>query len=111
MSRNDELLEAFAAELKARRNRADLSQDELARRAAVNRTYIAKLELAKNQPTLCVLHDLAIALNNDLPELIQGIYSRYKQKRLHRNAVNAFREKCLPSTDVKEVALLLPDSP
>jgi predicted transcriptional regulator len=48
-------MEAFAAELKARRSGLKLSQEELAHRAEVNRTYIAKLELARNQPTLCVL--------------------------------------------------------
>lgn len=81
MSRNDALLEAFAAELRARRVGLKLSQEELAYRADVNRTYIAKLELARNQPTLSVLHRLASALDNELPELLQAILLRYKRNR------------------------------
>jgi transcriptional regulator with XRE-family HTH domain len=84
MSRDDALLEAFAAELRARRLGLKLSQEELAYRAEINRTYIAKLELAQNQPTLCVLHRLASALNNELPELLQAILLRYKPSRSTR---------------------------
>lgn len=80
MSRNDALMKAFAAELKARRSALGLSQEELAHRAGVNRTYIAKLELAQNQPTLSVLFDLATALGGDLPEVIRSALSRYKPK-------------------------------
>lgn len=79
MSRDDALLEAFAAELKARRAALKLSQEELAHRAEINRTYIAKLELAQNQPTLCVLHQLALALNDELPEILQAVLIRYKR--------------------------------
>ncbi len=79
MSRDDALLEAFAAELKARRAALKLSQEELAHRAEINRTYIAKLELAQNQPTLCVLHQLALALNEELPEILQAVLIRYKR--------------------------------
>ena len=81
MSRDDALLEAFAAELKARRSDLELSQEELAHRADVNRTYVAKLELARNQPTLCVLHRLATALSTDLPEFLQAVLLRYKRRR------------------------------
>lgn len=81
MSRNDALLQAFAAELKAQRSALKFSQEELAFRADVNRTYIAKLELARNQPTLCVLHQLAEALNNELPELLRATLSRYNRNR------------------------------
>ena len=81
MGRDDALLVAFAAELRAQRSALKLSQEELAHRAEVNRTYIAKLELAQNQPTLCVLHRLAGALNSELPELFQAILLRYKRNR------------------------------
>lgn len=81
MGRDEALLAAFAAELRARRAGMRLSQEELAHRASVNRTYIAKLELAQNQPTLSVLHRLASALNHELPELLQATLSRYKQCR------------------------------
>lgn len=81
MSRDDALLEAFAAELRARRLGLKLSQEDLAYRAGINRTYVAKLELAQNQPTLSVLHQLASALNNELPELLQAVLLRYKRSR------------------------------
>lgn len=80
MGRDEALVEAFAAELRARRSVLKLSQEELAHRADVNRTYIAKLELAQNQPTLSVLLRLALALNHELPELIQATLLRYTRK-------------------------------
>jgi len=89
MSRNHHLLEAFAAELKARRALRKWSQEELAFRAEINRTYIAKLELAQNQPTLCVLHQLASALNSELPELLQAILQRYRQVELSTRTAQA----------------------
>jgi transcriptional regulator with XRE-family HTH domain len=81
MSRDDALLKAFAAELRARRAGLGFSQEELAHRAEINRTYIAKLELAKNQPTLGVLHQLALALESELPEFLQAILIRYKHSQ------------------------------
>lgn len=80
MARNIPLLEAFATEIRHRRNGWKFSQEELAGRAGINRTYVAKLELAKNQPTLSVLLELARALNCSLPELIEGTLSRYKNR-------------------------------
>lgn len=82
MRQNPKLIAAFASELKYRRGLARISQDELARRAEINRTFIAKLELAQSQPTLTVLDDIARALNRDLPGLIAGVFSRYKENQL-----------------------------
>lgn len=79
MNRNEALLDAFAAELRARRATAGLSQEALSLLADVNRTYIAKLELAKNQPTLTVLYSLACALDLDLAELIHGVLLRHRR--------------------------------
>lgn len=79
MGRDEALLQAFASELKARRAALRLSQEELAYRAEVNRTYIAKLELARNQPTLSVMHRLALALGGELPELLAATLIRYRQ--------------------------------
>lgn len=81
MSRNDALLDAFATELRSLRSKAGLSQEELALRAEVNRTYVAKLELARNQPTLSVLLSLAEALGVELPDLIRGALARYRGPR------------------------------
>lgn len=94
MSRDIALLEAFAAELKARRAVLKWSQEELAFRADVNRTYIAKLELARNQPTLSVLHSLATALNSDMPALLGNALARY-HRSVHEYGI-------LPSSDSSE---------
>lgn len=72
-------MRSFAVELKARRVALQLSQEELAYRAEVNRTYVAKLELAQNQPTLSIMYRLARALNCELPELLQATLCRYQR--------------------------------
>ena len=59
-----------------------MSQEALAHDAEINRTYIAKLELAQNQPTLTVLLRLAEALGVELPDLIGGAVARYRGRRL-----------------------------
>jgi transcriptional regulator with XRE-family HTH domain len=72
-------MQAFAAEVKARRGELGISQEELAHRAAVNRTFVAKVELAQNQPSLTVLHKLSLGLEMDLPELLRLTLLRYKR--------------------------------
>lgn len=75
-SRDDPLINAFASELKGRRQAIGISQEELAHRAQVNRTYVAKLELGQNQPTLTTLSRLAAGLSMGLVELIEGTLKR-----------------------------------
>ena len=70
------LLKALAAEVKARRADLGISQEELALRAEVNRTFVGKIELAMNQPTLTVLLRLAEGLQTPLPELIESVLKR-----------------------------------
>lgn len=86
-SQNLELMKAFAAELKARRSDLGISQEELAYRSEVNRTFVAKLELAQNQPTLTVLLRLAGGLGAELPELLQATLKRYEtETRMSKKA-------------------------
>lgn len=99
--RNEALIEALVSELKTRRGQVDLSQDELARRAGVNRSYIARLELAENQPTLCMMHDLAIALGYSLPELVINVHRRYIEKKTRGKELELLRENCHLLDDVK----------
>lgn len=80
MGRDEALIAAFASELKARRGAMKMSQEDLADRANVNRTYIAKLELRQNQPTLSVLNRLAVALEYDLPTLLAHTLMRLHAK-------------------------------
>lgn len=69
---------AFAMAVKARRNQLQISQEELAHRANINRSYIAKLELAQNQPTLSVLDRIAQGLEIGLDELIRQTMGFYR---------------------------------
>lgn len=74
------LLQAFAAEMKAQRNALSISQEELAFRCQVNRTFIAKIELAKNQPSLTVLLKIAEGMDVELPKLIKLTLERYTKE-------------------------------
>ena len=78
-TQNPDLMQAFAAEVKARRGELGISQEELAHRAAVNRTFVAKVELAQNQPSLTVLHKLSLGLEMELPELLRLTLLRYRR--------------------------------
>jgi transcriptional regulator with XRE-family HTH domain len=78
-TQNLDLMQAFAAEVKARRGELGISQEELAHRAEVNRTFVAKVELAQNQPSLTVLHKLSLGLEMELPELLRLTLLRYKR--------------------------------
>ena len=71
-----QMIDRVAAEVKARRADLGISQEELALRAEVNRTFVGKIELAMNQPTLTVLLRLAEGLQTPLPELIESVLKR-----------------------------------
>jgi transcriptional regulator with XRE-family HTH domain len=70
MSRH-EVAHAFGHVLRARRNSAGLSQEELAFRADVDRTYPSLLERGLRTPTLTVLFGLGDALKVNAAELVQ----------------------------------------
>lgn len=78
-TQNLDLMQAFAMEVKARRGELGISQEELAHRADVNRTFVAKVELAQNQPSLTVLYKLSTGLEVELPELLRLALLRYKR--------------------------------
>ena len=80
MERDEALIVAFADELRARRNALELSQEELAHLVGVNRTYMAKLELAQNQPTLTVLQAVAVALAVPLPDFLNSVLARRRRR-------------------------------
>ena len=49
------------------------SQEELADRSGVNRSYMSKVELGKSDVSLSVLHKIARTLGISLAELLAGI--------------------------------------
>lgn len=73
--------QAVAAEVKARRSQIGISQEELAFRAGVHRTFIARLEVASTQPSLSVTFQLAEALAVAPEDLVQAIRSRIVRSR------------------------------
>jgi len=54
------------------RTRARLSQEELARRAGLNRTYLSQVENGHSDPTTSVVARLAEALGVSLADLLPG---------------------------------------
>jgi transcriptional regulator with XRE-family HTH domain len=49
------------------------SQEELADRSGVNRSYMSRVELGKSDVSLSVLHKIARTLGLSLAELLTGI--------------------------------------
>ena len=66
------LLRAFGSALRARRESLGLSQEELAFRSEVHRTYISELERGLKNPSLTTLDKLASALQTDKTTLIRA---------------------------------------
>ena len=59
------LREVFAANLRAQRRRAGFSQEELAHRANLDRTYVSSLERASYSATLDVIERISAAFGVD----------------------------------------------
>lgn len=74
------VLRAVAAEIKARRGLLNISQEELAHRAGVHRSFVARLEVAETQPSLAVLFRLAAALDVDVGEMTSAIARRARKE-------------------------------
>lgn len=62
---------AFGIILRELRKKADLTQEQLALDAGIERNYVSLIELGKNQPTITTLFKLASALNIAPYKLIQ----------------------------------------
>ena len=69
-------MDAFAIELKTRRRALGISQEELAHRSKVNRTFVARMESGQNQPSLSVLFLLCEGLGIKPEELMVSIRQR-----------------------------------
>lgn len=81
------VLRAAAAEIKSRRAVLKISQEELAHRADLHRSFIARLEVAETQPSLAVLFRLAEALEVELSELVAAMVLRYQKEVQEHGAV------------------------
>lgn len=69
-SQPSDIQAAFARVLKRRRILANVSQEELAFQANVDRTFVSRLERGERQPTLTTLIGLGLALGTTATELV-----------------------------------------
>ncbi len=87
---NTPLLKALAAEVKARRGALQISQDELAYRCGLSRTFLGKIEIAQSQPSLTALFKLADGLEVGPDELLKAVKIRLrKEERAATRARNS----------------------
>ena len=63
------VLVSFGQNVQEARKRMGLSQEQLAERAQVHRTYIGMIERAEKNITLCNIEKIAHALNLSIREL------------------------------------------
>ena len=61
----------MAMRIKELRERRGMTQGELARKAGISRGYLARLETARQDPTLGVLEKLAKALKVKVSKLVE----------------------------------------
>ena len=71
MLSKDEILIKFGANVKALRKKKDLSQEELAFKANLHRTYIGMIERAEKNITLINIYKLSSALDVEVNELFK----------------------------------------
>lgn len=100
-----ELAAVFGAVLRERRLRAELTQEQLAFEADIQRVYVSALELGRYQPTLTMLFTLAKALHCTPGELVTEVDTRMSnghQQKKPRSKVIAKRVTKRNSTTRKD---------
>jgi len=75
MTKKNNLLVLFGNQLKTLRKERNISQEELAFKAELDRTYISGLECGKRNPTLKILVKLAVSLNMSPSELLKNLHN------------------------------------
>jgi len=68
-SLKNKLLKRLAINIKYRRNLANITQEELANRIGVERSYITAIEIGDKSPSLYCIYLIAKALNTSLKDL------------------------------------------
>lgn len=77
---------AFGANLRKIRKEANLTQEELAFKAELDRTYISLLELGRKSPTLVTIFRLCQVLDQPLDTFVTHVYQRFlhdEQRHAH----------------------------
>lgn len=70
----------FGNVLRRRRAALNVSQEELAFRAGVDRTFVSRLERGIRQPTITTLIGLGLALEISAAELVRETEAEYLQQ-------------------------------
>ncbi len=70
MISNSEILKKFGDRVRQLRKQKDISQEELAHRADLHRTYIGMIERAEKNITLLNIEKIANALEVEISELL-----------------------------------------
>lgn len=69
--KTDTILDIFGANVQKYRTEAKLSQEMLAEKAGVHRTYIGMIERSEKNVTLLSMEKIAKALNVSIPTLLK----------------------------------------
>ena len=77
-SKNVQLMQALAIEIKVRREQLGYTQEDLAGKCELDRPYISLIEVGKKQPTISVLLRLAHGLGLSLGVFMQRVERRYE---------------------------------
>lgn len=68
---NTKILKNFGETVKRKRKMADLSQEALAEKLGIHRTYMSFIERGQRNPSLLMLFKISRALKIKLPELFE----------------------------------------
>ena len=74
MKKKNKLLVSFGLNVRRHRTLAGISQEELAEKAGLHRTYIGMIERAEKNITLINIGKVANALNVEIETLAQSTY-------------------------------------
>ena len=71
MTIDSEILRKFGERVRQLRKQKDISQEELAYRAGLHRTYIGMIERAEKNITLLNIEKIAVALDVSISDLLK----------------------------------------
>ena len=89
----DKLYTTIGARVKALRNQAELSQDQLADRLGLLRTSVSNIESGKKRLTIARLYRLSAALGSDLSEILPPVKDFIDSDIFHPIDVDNLPEK------------------
>jgi XRE family transcriptional regulator, regulator of sulfur utilization len=76
MVRSRSILRGLGEEIRERRSQKKLSQEALAELAGIHTNVVGRLERGDYNPTILVLHAIAVKLNVSLEDLLAGAERR-----------------------------------